>query len=177
MIDYTNQINLSRKMSKMKNDLFKFISGLAQNTYVNEHKKWGLLLIVGNFAPTSYQLERYLQLGENELDESVIMYGTKPFKDAIRKHKNSDGAFMLDSASGQLLGNKVLYLDLKSEVKEEKGARHHAAASVSKDSNIDFVITVSEETMATRLYENGKVEESQEVHIPIITEADETNGE
>lgn len=84
----------------------------------------------------------------------------------MKNHKYSDGAFILDSASGQLLGNRVLYLDLKSDVKEEKGARHHAAASVSKDEHIDFVITVSEETLTARMYVGGSVDDSFDVVKP-----------
>lgn len=173
MIDYTNQINLSRKISKLKSDLFAFCGELSQENYNVGGKPFGLFLIVGNFAPSSYKLERYMQLGDNELGGQAIMIGTKAFKDAIRNHKYSDGAFILDSASGQLLGNRVLYLDLKSDVQEEKGARHHAAASVSKDEHIDFVITVSEETLTTRMYENGSVDDSTDIATPEDTGEEE----
>ena len=167
MIDYTKQINLSRKLSKVRQDLFKFLSGLAQETFDEAAMRWGILLIVGNFAPVSYKLDRYIGLGDSDISEHVVMYGTRAFKDAIKNFRNSDGAFVLDSASGQLLGNRVLYLDLKDDVSEEKGARHHAAASVSKDEGIDFAITVSEETLTTRLYESGVVSESEDVKFPV----------
>ena len=73
----------------------------------------------------------------------------------------------------------MLYLDLKSDVKEEKGARHHAAASASKDEHIDFVVTVSEETLTTRMYENGSVDDSIDIEIPEDVEEEEntTNEE
>jgi DNA integrity scanning protein DisA with diadenylate cyclase activity len=163
MIDYTNQINLSRKVNK--NDLFKFVAKMAKETYQKQEKRWGLFLIVGNFALTAYKLDKYLQLTANALDGHVVNYGTKQFKELLMANRasNADGAFILDTASGQLLGDKVLYIDLKSEINEERGARHHAAASASIDANVEFVVTVSEETLTARLYVDGKVESQEEV--------------
>ena len=165
MVDFTNQINLSRKVNK--SDLFKLVSKMAKETHEKGGEYWGLFLIVGNFALTAYKLEKYIQLTANSLDGHVITYGTKQFKDVLLANRatNSDGAFILDSASGQLLGDRVLYLDLKSSVCEEKGARHHAAASASIDLNVEFVVTVSEETLTTRLYVDGKVESQEEINV------------
>lgn len=161
MIDFTSQINLSRKLSKMKTDIFKFVSELAQKDAADNRA--GLLLIVGNFAHNDYKLEKFIQLGTNDLEGHPIVYGTKAFKDALEKFRFVDGAFVLDSSSGQLLGNRVLYTDLKQTVEEDRGARHHAAASASLDPHIDFVVTVSEEDGAARLYVGGKVEEQQDI--------------
>jgi len=165
MINFINQANLSRKINKA--DLFKFIVKLAQDTASHNAPHWGLFLIVGNFALVSYKLEQYIQLTTNDLDGHYVAYGSKAFKDIFIENckKNIDGAFILDTASGQLLGNRVLYLDLKSEISEERGARHHASASASLDSNIEFIITVSEETLNVRLYNDGKVESSEEVGV------------
>jgi DNA integrity scanning protein DisA with diadenylate cyclase activity len=163
MIDYTNQVNLSRKINK--SDLFKLISKLAQETFDKGGPRWGMFLIVGNFALAAYKLEKYLQLTGNDLEGHVVTYGTKAFKEVFveNRSKNSDGAYVLDSASGQLLGNRVLYIDLKPEVNEERGARHHAAASASIDANVEFVVTVSEESLTTRLYVDGKIESQHEI--------------
>jgi hypothetical protein len=163
MIDYTNQVNLSRKVNK--GDLFKAIVKMAKETHEKGGPHWGLFLIVGNFALSAYKLDKYIQLTANSFDGHVVGYGTKQFKDALLQNRlaNSDGAFVLDTASGQLLGDRVLYLDLKSTVSEERGARHHAAASASIDSNVEFVVTVSEETLTTRLYVDGKVESQEEI--------------
>lgn len=160
MIDYTSQINLSRKLSKMKQELFKFVAGMAELGHLSGDR-FGLLLIVGNFAHG--KLLHYTQLGTNDCEGHAIMYNTKAFREMLESKKHADGAFILDSLSGQLLGNRVLYMDLKPDMQEERGARHYAAASASKDENVDFAITVSEEDGAVRLYVKGAVEEQQDI--------------
>lgn len=173
MIDYTNQINLGRPMHKLQTELFELVAAMAKETREKGEKHWGLLLIVGHFAAVDYKLERYVQLGDNDLEGHPIMYGTKAFKEALTKHarvRQTDGAFLLDSASGQLMGNRVLYIDLKPQVQEERGARHHAAASASLDACVDFVITLSEETLTTRLYSDGTTLESREVDESVAVE-------
>lgn len=154
-VDYSYQFNLVRE--KVEQKIFAMMCEISKRLH-EENSKTGILVVLGAFnASPDYQVPGMRLLGSNSIEKYInVMF--PQFEETVLKifESGNDGAIIVDQ-SGQLLGTGV-YLtvdDPSVDIPEGAGTRHISAASFSTRDDVVATLTLSEETLAVRLWKNG----------------------
>jgi DNA integrity scanning protein DisA with diadenylate cyclase activity len=154
-VDFSYQFNLSRE--KVEKKIFSMLCEISKR-HLMEKKSVGILVVVGDFGTSNnHQVDGMRSFGGKQIEKYMnVLF--QQFEDDILKmfESGNDGAIVINQ-SGQVLGKGIcLRVDnLSLDIPEGTGTRHISAASFSTREDVLATITLSEETLAVRLWKNG----------------------
>lgn len=155
-VDFSYQFNIARE--KVEKKIFTYLCEITKKLH-KENRRVGILIVLGRFesANDDCLVTGMRQLGINHIQKYInVAFGQ--FESEVLKifEDGEDGAIIIDQ-NGQILGNKIyLTVDNPSvEIPDGAGTRHISAASFSTRNDIIATYTLSEETLAVRMWKDG----------------------
>ena len=154
-VDYSYQFNMARERSEKK--IYSLMCSIS-DTLFKEKKRIGVLVVLGAFD--RYQdhiVPGMRQLGKNHIQKYLnVAFGQ--FEQEVDKifESGDDGAIIVNH-NGQILGTGI-YLtvdDPSLDIPDGTGTRHISAASFSVRDDVIATFTLSEETLAVRMWKDG----------------------
>jgi DNA integrity scanning protein DisA with diadenylate cyclase activity len=152
--DFSYQLNIARE--KVEKKIYQYLCELSKKLY-KEKRRLGVLVVVGHFETDDGIVYGMRPLGNNQIQKYInVCFGQ--FESDIMKifEDGEDGAIIV-SQNGQILGTRMyLTVDNPSvEIPEGAGTRHISAASFSTRKDVVCTFTLSEETLAVRMWQDG----------------------
>jgi DNA integrity scanning protein DisA with diadenylate cyclase activity len=142
---------------KIEKKIFVYLCELSKRLYKGG-RRVGAIIVLGRFeSSTDYAVDGMRQLGSGSVQKYInIAFGQ--FEPDIMKilEDGDDGAIVINQ-NGQVIGTRI-YLtvdDPSVEIPDGAGTRHISAASFSTRKDVISTFTLSEETLAVRMWRNG----------------------
>lgn len=156
-VDFSYQFNIARE--KVEKKIFNMLCNVSTKLY-KENKKAGALVVLGAFD-TKQGVPGMRQLGNKKIEKYInVAFPAFDAEVSTLFESGDDGAIIINQF-GQLLGNGI-YLSVTNptlDIPEGTGTRHITAACVSTRADVIAVYTLSEETLAVRMWKLGQFTE------------------
>lgn len=154
-VDYSYQFNMARERAEKK--IYNMLCSLSDELH-KDKKRIGALIVLGTFDRyPDYAVPGMRQIGTNAIQKYLnVAFGQ--FEADIKKIFDSgdDGAIVINH-NGQVLGTGI-YLTVDNpilEIPDGAGTRHISAASFSTRNDVIATFTLSEESLAVRMWKDG----------------------
>lgn len=153
-VDFSYQLNIGRE--KVEKRIFSYLCEISDKFY-KEGKTSGALIVLGCFDSDS-NVFGMRQLGNKKLEKYVNVVFGQFESDTIKMFESGDDGAIIINQNGQVLGNEIyLMVDNPSlDIPEGAGTRHISAASFSTREDVLSTFTLSEETLAVRMWKDGQ---------------------
>lgn len=153
-VDFSYQLNIGRE--KVEKKIFSYLCEISKKFYKSE-KKIGALIVLGCFDLESH-IHGMRQLGSKKLEKYINIAFGQFEADILKILESGDDGAIIINQNGQILGTEIyLMVDNPSlDIPEGTGTRHISAASFSTRDDILSVFTLSEETLAVRMWKDGQ---------------------
>jgi len=156
-VDFSYQFNMGRE--KVEKRIFQYLCDVA-NKQAKEEKSLGVLVVLGCFDSEPL-VDGMRQLGNNKLEKYINVAFSQFESEVIKLFETGDDGAIVINQNGQVLGTSLyLMVDNPSlDIPEGSGTRHISAASFSTREDVLATFTLSEETLAVRMWKDGQFTE------------------
>ena len=153
-VDFSYQFNIGRE--KVEKKIFQYLCEISQELHEGE-RSIGVLIVLGCFdsEPSVFGMR---QLGTKKIDKYINVAFGQFEVDIIKLFNSGDDGAIIINQNGQVLGTEIyLMVDNPSlDIPEGAGTRHISAASFSTREDVLSTFTLSEETLAVRMWKEGQ---------------------
>lgn len=153
-IDFSYQLNIGRE--KVEKKIFSYLCDISNKLFKN-NKRIGVLVVLGAFD-TGHNVYGMRQLGSKKLEKYINIAFGQFEADIVKIFESGDDGAIIINQNGQVLGTEV-YLMVENpslDIPEGAGTRHISAASFSTRDDVLSTFTLSEETLAVRMWKDGQ---------------------
>lgn len=153
-VDFSYQFNLSRE--KVEKKIFSYLCDISKKFY-KDKKSIGALVVLGSFSSPDHVVSGMRQLGSIKVDKYLNVAFGQFESDIIKIFESGNDGAVIVNENGQILGTGI-YLTVHNpslDIPEGTGTRHISGASFSTRSDVLATFTLSEETLAVRMWKNG----------------------
>ena len=154
-VDFSYQFNLSRERVEKK--VFAYLCDISKRLHKTK-KRVGTLIVLGCFGHESgHMVSGMRQLGNSKIEKYLNVSFGQFEADILKIFESGDDGAVIISENGQVLGTGI-YLTVHNpslEIPDGAGTRHISGASFSTRTDVLATFTLSEETLAVRMWKNG----------------------
>jgi DNA integrity scanning protein DisA with diadenylate cyclase activity len=152
-IDFSYQLNIGRE--KVEKKIFAYLCDISLRLY-KSGKKTGTLIVLGCFDSEA-NVFGLRQLGNKKVEKYINVAFGQFETEIVKLFESGDDGAIIVNQNGQILGTETyLMVDNPSlDIPEGAGTRHISAASFSTREDVLSTFTLSEETLAVRMWKDG----------------------
>lgn len=154
-VDFSYQFNLSRERVEKK--IFSYLCDISKKLHKGD-KKVGALIVLGRFSgQEDHIITGMRQLGSSKIEKYLNVAFGHFEADVLKIFESGDDGAIIIGENGQILGTGI-YLTVHNpllDIPDGAGTRHISGASFSTRNDIMATFTLSEETLAVRMWKNG----------------------
>lgn len=153
-VDFSYQLNIGRE--KVEKKIFSYLCEISEKLF-KSGKKIGTLIVLGCFDSET-NVFGMRQLGVKKLEKYINVAFGQFEVDVVKIFESGDDGAIIINQNGQVLGTEIyLMVDNPSlDIPDGAGTRHISAASFSTREDVLSTFTLSEETLAVRMWKDGQ---------------------
>lgn len=153
-VDFSYQLNIGRE--KVEKKIFAYLCDISARLY-KDKKRVGTLIVLGCFDSET-NVFGLRQLGTKKVDKYINVAFGQFEVEIIKLFDSGDDGAIIINQNGQILGTEIyLMVDNPSlDIPEGAGTRHISAASFSTREDVLSTFTLSEESLAVRMWKDGQ---------------------
>jgi DNA integrity scanning protein DisA with diadenylate cyclase activity len=156
-VDFSYQFNIARE--KVEKKIFALLCSVSKKLF-EENKKVGALIVLGAFDHKQV-VPGMRQISSKKIEKYINVAFPSFESDVLALFESGDDGAIIINQFGQILGSGIyLIVDNPNlDIPEGAGTRHITAASISTRADVVSAYTLSEETLAVRMWKLGQFTE------------------